>query len=191
MNQQRGQILILVAVLVMVFLLMMAVMVDGARIFTEQQRIERSLDAAGKAGLIIVGNRMVTQVVKAQILAASIAPVPVPGGIPPGPTLSSTPVPDDFFSWLSEEDRQELVAPPMQTIVATHVLGNLKENGLDISNPNVIDIKISFPDNYDPENQNLDIQVELERRVVIIFGGLLNLNEGIIHGSSRQSMPQH
>jgi len=191
MNDQRGQILILLAVLVTVFLLMMAVMVDGARIYIEQQKIERSLDAAGKAGLIIVGNRMVTQVVKAQTLAASITPAPIPGGIPPGPTLTATPGPNNLFSWLSDEDRQKLVAPPMQTIVATHILGSLSENGLDLSNPNVIDIKISYPDDYDPENKTIDIQLELERRVVIIFGGLLNLNEGIIHGSSRQSMPQH
>jgi hypothetical protein len=191
MKHQRGQIILVVAVLLMVFLLMMAVMVDGARIYIEQQEIERALDAAGKAGLIIVGNQMVTQVVEAQTLSASIKSSPIPIDTPPGPKLTVTPMPDDFFSWLSEEDRQTLVAPPMQTVVATHVLGNLVENGLDLSNPNVIDIKISFPDDYDPDNQTLDIQLELKHRVVIIFGGVLNLNEGTIYGSSRQTVPQH
>ena len=190
MNKQRGQVIIIVAVLLMVLLLFLAVIIDGARIFVEQQEINRALDAAGKAGLIVVGDRMVTQVVSAQTAAASITPSPTLSGSTPGPTPTETPAADDFYPWLTDEDRQTLVAPPLQTAVATHVLGSLQENGLGLENPNVIDIGITYPEDYHPDDPTLEILLKLDRRVVIIFGKILNLNEGVLSGSSKQTIPQ-
>ena len=179
MNNQRGQVIVIVAVLLMVLLLFLAVIIDGARLFVEQQEINRALDAAGKAGLIVVGDRMVTQVVSAQTAAASITPSATPSGSTPGPTATETPDPDDFYPWLTDEDRQTLVAGPMQTTVATYVLGSLGENGLGLDNTNVIDIEINYPEAYHLDDQTLEILLKLDRRVVIIFGRLLNLS--LIH----------
>ena len=122
--------MVIVAVLLIVILLFLAVIVDGARIMVEQRELSRAADAAGKAGLILVGDRMVTQVVDAQTVAAEITLTSTPMGATPGPTLTPTPGSDDFFEWLTDDHRMTLVAPPMQTLVATHVLGSLEENGL-------------------------------------------------------------
>ena len=190
MNKQRGQVIVIVAVLLMVLLLFLAVIIDGARIFIEQQEINRALDAAGKAGLIVVGDRMVTQVVSAQTAAASITPSATISGSTPGPAPTETHSADDFYFWLTDEDRQTLVAPPMQTAVATHALGSLQENGLGLDNPNIIDIGITYPENYHLDDQTLEVLLNIDRRVVIIFGRILNLNEGVLSGSSKQTIPQ-
>jgi hypothetical protein len=191
MKTEHGQVILIVAVLLMVLLLFLAVLIDGARLFVEQQEINRALDAAGKAGLIVVGDQMVTQVVAAQTAAASITPSATLAGSTPGPTPTRTPAPDDFYNWLTDEDRQTLIAPPMQTAVATHVLGSLGENGLGMNNPNVIDIGIGYPENYHLDDQTIEILLSLDRKVVIIFGRVLNLNQGVLSGSSKQTIPQH
>ena len=190
MKTERGQIIIIEGVLLVVLLLFLAVLIDGARLLVEQQEINRSLDAAGKAGLIVVGDQMLTQVVSAQTAAASITPTATLSGNTPGPTPTATPPADDLYAWLTNDHRQTLVAPPLQTLVATHVLGSLVENGLGYNNPNVIDIAVSYPDSYHPGDQKLQILVDLDRRVVIIFGKILNLNEGVLSGRTKQTIPQ-
>jgi len=186
MKTERGQVVVIVAVLLMVLLILLAVLIDGARLFVEQQEINRALDAAGKGGLIVVGDRMVTQVVAAKTAAASITP----SVGTPGPTPTHTPAPDDFYAWLTEEHRQTLVAPPMQTAVATYVLGSLTENGLGKDNPDLIGVGISYPENYHTGDPTLDILLDLDRNVVIIFGKFINLNKGVLSGSSKQTIPQ-
>ena len=190
MKTEYGQVIIIVGALLVVLLIFLAVLVDGARLFVEQQEINRALDAAGKAGLIVVGDKMITQVVSAQTGAASFTPSATPSGGSPGHTPTKTPPADDLYAWLTDEHRQTLVAPPLQTIVATHALGSLDENGFGPDNPNLIDISVSYPDSYHPDDQTLNIFLYLDRRVVIIFGKILNLNQGVLSGSSKQTIPQ-
>ena len=144
-THEGGQVIIIVAVALMVILLILALIIDGARLMVERQELNRAADAAGKAGLIIVGDQMVTQVVAAQTASASITISPTALGGTPGPTLTPTPAPDDFYSWLNDSDRQTLVSPPIQTLVATQVLGSAEENDLGLSNPVVTDLVISYP----------------------------------------------
>lgn len=191
MKTERGQVIIIVAILLVALLLFLAILIDGSRLFIEMQEINRALDAAGKAGLIVVGDQMVTQAAAAQTAAASITPSATPSVGTTGPTLTATPRGDDIYAWLSDEDRQTLVAPPMQTLVATHVLGSLEENGFGEGNPNLIDIQISYPDRDQSTDQTLGILLDLDRRVVIIFGRILNLNQGVLSGSAKQTIPQH
>ena len=189
-NNEQGQVIIIVAVLLVVVLIFLAVIIDGARLMVEQQDLNRAADAAGKAGLLVVGDQMVTQVVSAQTAAASITLTATPIGSTPGPTLTPTPAADDFFSWMSDDHRKTLVAPHMQTLVATHVVGSVEENGLGLSNPVVTDLEITYPDQYQPGDQDLKIDIQIKRVVAVIFGNLLNLNEGVLTGNSKQSLPQ-
>jgi hypothetical protein len=190
MKPARGQVMVVVAVLLVVLLLFLAVLIDGARLLVEQQEVNRGLDAAGKAGLILVGDMMVTQVVSAQTAAASITPTATISGSTPGPTPSPTPQPDDLYGWLTDAHRQTLVAPPLQTLVANQVLGSLGENGLGLDNPDLISIDICYPADYHPGDNDIQIVLHLDRRVVIIFGEFLNLNQGVISGSTKQTIPQ-
>ncbi len=187
---EKGQVIIIVAVLLVVVLLFLAVIIDGARLMVEFQELNRAVDAAGKAGLIVVGDCMVTQVVYAQTAAASITLTTTSAGSTPGPTLTETPEADDFYSWLTEDHRSTLVAPPMQTKVATYVLGSVEENGFGLNNPSIIGLDITYPDQYDRDMKHLQLFIRINRRVVVIFGRLLNLNEGVLSGSTRQTIPQ-
>jgi len=188
-KKEEGQVIIIVAVLLVVVMLFLAVIIDGARLMVENQELDRAADAAGKAGLIIVGDRMVTQVVAAQTAAANVTLTATPIGSTPGPTLTPTPAADDFFSWIDEDHSKTLVAPPMQTLVATHVLGNARENGFGLNNPMVTGLEISYPDGYHPGDQSIQISVRIDRLVVVMFGNLLNLNEGALSGKTKQSIP--
>jgi len=189
-STESGQVIVIVAVLLVVTLLFLAVIIDGARLMVERQELKRAADAAGKAGLIVIGDQMVTQVVSAQTAAASITLTATPAGSTPGPTLTPTPESDDFYAWLSDEHRKTLVAPPMQTLVATQALNSAEENGLGLSNPAVTGIDITYPDQYLPEDQILQVDIKIHRIVAIIFGGLFDLEEGGLTGNSKQSIPQ-
>jgi len=190
MKSEKGQVIIIVAVLLVVVLTILAVIIDGARLMVEQQELNRAADAAGKAGLIIVGDQMVIQVVEAQTAAAAITPTATPLGSTPGPTLTPSPETENFFSWIDDDHRKTLIAPPMQTLVATHVMGSAEENGLGLSNPVVTDLKIIYPDQYHPGDQDLKIGIQIKRVAAVLFGNLLNLNEGVLTGNTKQSIPQ-
>lgn len=188
-KNEKGQVIIIVAVILVVIMIVLALIIDGARIMVEQQELNRAADAAGKAGLIIVGDHMVTQVVAAQTSAANITLSANLVASTPGSTLTPTPAQDDFFSWINEDHKKTLVAPPMQTLVATHVLGSVEENGFGLSNPAVTGLEISYPDGYHPGAQSIQISVGIDRLVIVMFGNLLNLNEGVLSGKTKQSIP--
>ncbi len=189
-KREKGQVVIIVAVILMVILLFLALIIDGARLMVEQQEINRAADAAGKTGLILVGDQMVTQVVSAQTAAASITLTATPIGSTPGSILTPTPQPDDFYAWINEDHRKTLVAPSMQTLVATHVLGSAEENGFGSGNPHVTELIVTYPDQYVSDSQFLQLRVQINRMVAIIFGKLLNLNEGVLTGTTKQTIPQ-
>lgn len=189
MKAESGQLIIIIAILLMVLLLLLAVIIDAARLFLEQQEINRALDAAGKAGLIVVGDLMVTQVVAAQTAAAVNTPWATTLELTPHPSPTATPEPDDFYDWLTVEDRQTLFAPPLQTEVAGEALRYLEKNGLGLGNPDVIDIRVSYPVEDHSGEPTLAILLELDRRMVVIFGRILGINQGILSGQSKQTIP--
>ena len=189
-KSEKAQIVIIVAVLLMVILLFLALIIDGARLMVEQQELKRAAEAAGKAGLIFVGDRMVTQVVSAQTAAASLTLSATPPGSTPGPTLTPTPAPNDFFGWLTDFHRATLVAPPMRTLVATYVLGSAEDNGFGPSNPAVAEFEVDYPHQYHPGDQHLQIYIRIKRVAAVIFGSILNLDEGVLSGDAKQSIPQ-
>jgi len=133
---------------------------------------------------------MITQVAAAQTAAASNTLTATPIGSTPGPTLTPTPADDDFFSWINDDHRKTLIAPPMQTMVATHVLGSAGENDHGLSNPVITGIEITYPENYLAGDQNIQIKVRIGRVVVIFFGSLFNLDEGVLSGNTKQNIPQ-
>jgi len=188
-ENERGQIIVIIGLLLMVALTILAVIMDGARLMLKQQELIRAADAAGKAGLIAVGDQLVVQAGEAQSAATRTAAAPAPGGTVPGWT--STPAPQgDVFSWINEDHRQTLVAPPMQTLVSAQVLGSAEENGLGLSNPSVSDFRIIYPLEYNRDDQAIRIGVQIQQTVMILFGKLLNLESGEVTGYAEQEIPQ-
>ncbi len=191
MKEERGQVIILTAVLLIVLLLLLSILIDGAHYFIEKQETNRALDAAGKAGLIVVSDRMVTQAVSARTAAGLITNTSNPPRGTSFPITTGTPEPDAYYPWLTDQDRQTLVAPPLQTVVATHVLGSLAEMGLGPTAPNVLDIRITYPVGNHSHDPTLGILLELDRRVAIVFSRILTGEEGVITGRSKQIIPHH
>lgn len=190
MGNERAQIVIIVAVLLMITLLFLAVIIDGARLMMERQELKRVADAAGKAGLIVVGDQMVTQVVQVQTATAKVSCTPTPTNSTPGPTYTPTDPGDGFYQWLDDDHRATLVAPPMQTLVTTHAIGCADENGLSLSHPAVKAVDVTYPYQYHSEDQHLQIYVRIKRKVTVMFGSLLGIPEGELSGDAKQSIPQ-
>ena len=126
-----------------------------------------------------------------KLLQPAITLTATPIGSTPGPTLTPTPEADDFFSWINDDHRKTLVAPPMQTLVATHVMGSAEENGHGLTNPLVTGLEISYPDQYLIWEISISrSRVRIDRVVAIMFGDLFNLEEGAFSGNTKQNIPQ-
>lgn len=190
MSEERAQVVIIVAVLLMVVLLLFAVIIDGSRLMWERQRLNRAADAAGKAGLVVVGDHMVTQVVGAQTVVASLTPSPTNIGGTPNPTPTTMPAGDDFYAWLDDEHRATLVAPAMRTVVARYAIGYAEDNELGPSHPQVTSFEVIYPYQYHPADKHLSLLVRITRKVSVVFGSLFGMSEGVLTGNAKQSIPQ-
>jgi hypothetical protein len=192
----KGQILIVVAILLLVVLFFLAVIIDGARLMVEKHELDRAADAAARAGIGLIGDQMVTQVIQAQTQAAIHLCTPVPTHLPdsqdtptPRPTCTPTPLPKDFYAWLNESHRATLVSPNMQTAVAAQVEALADMNSLGYANPDILELEIDFPHQYSPGENDLNIYVRIRRRVTVLFSGLLAIEQGELTGDTQQSIP--
>lgn len=187
----HGQILIVVAILLLVVLFFLAVIIDSARLMVERHELSRSADAAARAGLIVVGDRMVTQVVAAQTMASIHQCTPLPEEEEQiEPTCTPTPLPGDFYGWLDDDHRATLISPAMQTQVASDVRAYAEANGLGTSNPEVLEVEVIYPHQYQLQARDLDIYVRIRRQVAVLLVGLLGMDGGELEGDTLQSMPQ-
>ncbi len=196
-SKLRGQILIVVAILLLVVLFFLAVIIDGARLMVEKHELDRAADAAARAGLVVVGDRMVTQVVAAQTKAALNRCTPIPESNPltpeeyvPPHTCTPTPLPNDFYAWLKDHHRTTLVSPAMQTSVAGQVQAYADNNNLGLSNPNILELVVLYPYEYQPNHRDLNILVRIRRQVSVLLVGLLGIDQTELSGETQQSIPQ-
>lgn len=189
-SNHRGQVIVVIAILLMVVLLFLAVIVDGARLMVEKQELERVADGAARAGLVLVGDQMVTQVIYAQTMAALHTGTPTPMGGLPHPTSTPTPLPHDFYAWVNDDARATLASPAMQTAVAGQVQSYAENNGLGLSNPDVLEVQVVYPYEYHPDDPDLEIYVLIRRRVATLLVGLLGVEQSELIGDTKQSIPQ-
>jgi hypothetical protein len=169
--RQRGQILIVVAILISVTLLLLAVALDAGRLYIERARMKRAVQAAADAGISVVADRMLTQVVARQTIMAG-TPSPTPPGI-------STPTPplSDVVAWLMDEDRATLVSDEVVADAEAAARDYAARNGLDPADPDTLSLEISYPqDGYMPENiaiRSLRLLVRVRRQTTVLLAGLL------------------
>ncbi|MCK5052978.1 MAG: hypothetical protein KAR65_01790 [Anaerolineales bacterium] len=170
--RRKGQILIIVAVLIPVSLLLLAVAVDAGRLFIERGRMKRAAQAAADAGISVVAEEMVTLAVARQTTMAS-TPSPTPPGV-----MTATPFPGDVIAWLHDDDRATLVSDTVFGIVATEVFDYAKRNGFDVANPDTLAISITYPQpGYAPDNASIPVLrllVSIRQRATILLAGLLS-----------------
>jgi hypothetical protein len=190
---RRGQILIMVAILLVAVLFFLAVLVDTAGLMVERHELNRAADAAARAGLAVVGDAMVTQVVSVQTLSAlrgcSFRPSALEGATPT-PACTATPHPDEFFPWLNDQHRKTLVSPAMRTQVAAGVHLYAENNHVGEKDPDVVAFEVIYPYEYHQVAGDLNIYVRIRRRVAILFAGLLGRDVEVLSGDTVQSIPQ-
>jgi uncharacterized membrane protein len=164
---RRGQVVVIIAFLIPVVLLLMAVGVDAGRIYLARADLQRAAESAASAGISVIADRMVTQVV---IRKTEVAGLP---STPMGAT--ATPEPGSLTAWLTDEDRATLVAPAVASDAEAAARSLLAENGVDAGID--VEFEFTFPQaGYDPGNTgipSLICRVGLKTRIAILLAGLL------------------
>ena len=177
-----AQIVVILAVLLMVFLIILAFLMDVSRLMIEKQHVIRAADSAGKAGLLVVADEMVTQIASAsQQTSAS-------SGTPPT-TGTGTPEPNSQLTLLSEDCRRTLVADPMRTEVAGQVREVIEANDLDRYSREDYSLEILYPAEFQPDGKYLEIVVSIRKNVELLFSQVWEINKGEINVESRQRIP--
>jgi hypothetical protein len=186
--KSRGQVLILVAVLIPIGLLLLAIAVDAGRIFIERTRLQRSAQAAADAGISVVAEQMVTLAVARQTQLAS-----TPSPTPPG-TMTATPLPGEIQAWLTNEDRQALSSNPLRGTAEAEARAFAIHNGADPDRPEIKAFEIQFPQpGYDPEDtgiRTLRFIVNIERELTVLLAGLLGESFIQIDAVGQSEIPQ-
>lgn len=186
--RRKGQILIIVAVLIPVLLLLLAVAVDAGRLFIERGRMKRTAQAAADAGISVVAEQMVTLAVARQTVMAS-TPSPAPPGV-----MTATPFPGDVPAWLQDEDRSTLVSDAILGFAATEAVEYANRNGFDVANLDTLAIDITYPQpGYTPGNASIPVLrllVSIRQRATILLAGLLSDQWVNITAEGQAEIPQ-
>ena len=168
---RRGQVVVIIAVLIPIVLLLLAVAVDGGRLYAENARLERALQSGSNAGISVVAEQMVTLAVARQTVMA---------GMPsPEPPILSTPTPplDDVVAWLTNDDRATLVSALLNATAQAEAMAYAARNGIDFTDPEILEIDVIYPQTgfnaYDDSIIMLRLKLMATRRTRILLAGLL------------------
>jgi Putative Flp pilus-assembly TadE/G-like len=187
----HGQIVIVVAIALTVVLIILAVAVDAGRLYIEQQRLDRSAQAAADAGIGWVSEQMVTQAVARQTEAAMLSPC-VPDGEfgESGALCTATPQPAEISHWLNDDDRATLVSPDVQATAESVGREYASRNGLDSSNPAIESLTLVYPYAYDPLADELSYLVRVREKVSVLLVGLIGREFVHLPGEGLSEVPQ-
>ncbi len=189
--KQEGQIIVIVAFLIMVGLFLLALLVDGGRLYLLRGRSQRSAQAAADAGMGLVAEKMVTLAVPRQTQAASLSAC-IPDGDfgDTGATCTATPEPGEISHWLTNEDRLALIEPAMQSTVESLALDYAKRNDFSSSDPSVLELQAEYPYQYQPEAEDVRLRVLIRQRAVVLLAGLLGPDFVDLPAEAVSELPQ-
>lgn len=187
----RGQMIVVVAVGLLAAVILLAVMVDSGQVFVERARLERAAQAAADAGIGVVAEMMVTQVVPRLTQSAARSPC-VPDGDygDPGGTCTATPFPDQIEHWLTDEDRATLTAPSAYATAMAEVKSYASLNGVNPSAPDVRELQVVYPYDYDPQGVTLSLWVRIVGLQPVLMSSLLNAQELELPAEALSEIPQ-
>lgn len=199
MKDQLGQLLIVIAIVVGIAMLLLAVAVDGGRLFLERNRIARGAQAAADAGVGLAAEEMVklaedrrdegleeyeqsVEDAKEEWEEACLG-----GMIGEGEDTPSTdpeidcdkePEPEPFEPcdpepqcWLEDEDWEQLNSSLVRDQVEREALEYARANGFDRDDPNTLKLEIEYE--ADKAEETIQVRVTIERRSTILLVGLL------------------
>lgn len=185
---EKSQIVVIAAMLFMVIFLMFAVLVDGYLIMIKRQELLQLASSAGKAGLIEVGNQIMTQNSIDLLLKREIEL-----------TIQATrnsKLPETTFGEgklpyvMSTQDYQAtLISPPIQTQVTSRAQRYIDNANLFKPQADDVEVMIIYPYQYSDAKSNLIIWIRLKQKIRLFFGALFTLSDGEIIRESKQSIP--
>jgi hypothetical protein len=185
----NGQILIVIAILLMVGLTLLAVAIDAGRLMIERTRLERGAQSAANAGLGWVAEQIVTLAVPRMTAAAGQpACTPDAGYGTPAAACTATPEPAAIARWLTDEDRARLVSPPMQTAAASEAIVYARRNGLGLE-PSPAAVWVEYPHDDRPLSSELRLLVSVQHRATILLAGLLGHEFVDLSAESQSELP--
>jgi|Deesub1362A_J573_1020465.scaffolds.fasta_scaffold03578_7 hypothetical protein len=152
--KERGQILIVVAVLLAVGMTLLAVAVDGGRLYIERGRLERAVQAAADAAIGVVGDEMVRL---AELRRGEGAET-----CQPSPQC-----------YLQEEDWQALESDPLLAErVEQEARDYAARNGLKEGEGGLLQLSVEYP-LIEAPGRTLGVRVTARREVAVLLVGLL------------------
>ena len=189
--RQKGQIIVIVAFLIMVGLFLLALLADGGRLYLLRTRSQRSAQAAADAGMGLVAEQMVTLAVPRQTQAAGLSPCTPDGDFgDTGATCTATPEPAEIAHWLTDEDRQAMVEPEVQSTVEALALDYANRNEFSSSDPSVLELQADYPYMYQLEAENIRLRVIIRKRAVVLLAGLLGQEFVDVPAEAISELPQ-
>lgn len=198
MRKQQGQLLIVVAIVISIALLLLAVAVDGGRLFLERSRIARAAQSAADAGVGVAAEKMVDLAEERRAEAieesegafdeirreweeaclggiAEGEPTPEPN---PEINCNEEPEAEPFEPcepepqcWLEDEDWTTLDGAGVRSEVEKEALEYATANGYDLRDSSILKLEVEYL--VDRPEESLQVQVTIRRRTTILLIGLL------------------
>lgn len=189
--KERGQVLVVVAVLLIAGLFLLALAADGGRLYVERIRLRRAAQSSANAGIGWVSEQMVTLAVPRQTQAAQRSPC-VPDGDygEQGATCTATPLPEDIHHWLEDEDRETLVSPDVRDRVVDVARDYAERNDVRAGGPDSVELEIDYPHRYREDSPVIQLQVVVRRRTMILLAGLLGSESVWLEAIGLSEVPQ-
>jgi hypothetical protein len=187
----RGQVVVVMAIVLMVALLLLALGVDGGRLYLARAELRRGAQAAADAGIGYVADAMVTLAVPRQTEAAGLPPC-VPDGDfgADGGVCTATPEPAAIQHWLSDDDRATLAGPEVQATAQGIAANYANLNSIVPGEAGVEALDLDYPQHYEPEDERLTFSVTITRQMVILLAGLLDREWVQLQVEARSQIPQ-
>lgn len=187
----RGQVVVIVAIALTVVLTLLAVAVDGGRLYIQRGRLDRGAQAAAEAGIGWVAEEMVTLAVPRQTEAAGRAAC-VPDGEygESGSSCTATPLPAEIAHWLNDDDRATLTGPEAQETAEAVAREYAARNGIHATDPEIESLVFTYPYAYDSDGPVLGFRSYVRQRVTVLLVGLLGRQFASVVGVGQAEIPQ-
>lgn len=174
MKTQRGQLLIVVAIVISLGLLLLAVAVDGGRLFLERNRIARGAQSAADAGVGVAAEEMVelAQARRDEALQEwQDAQEEQDGENEPEEEPEFEPCDPEPYCWLEEEDWESLGSELVRADVEREALKYARANGFDPGDSQTLKLEIEYE--VFRSEETLQVRVTIQKRTTILLVGLL------------------
>ncbi|NIM93008.1 MAG: hypothetical protein GTO18_04765 [Anaerolineales bacterium] len=162
---ERGQLLVVVAFVISAAMLLLAVAVDGGRLFIRRNQMKRAAQSAADAGVSVAAERMVELAEERR--GGSVEGTSVGSGDEKGGSCQPEPQ-----CWLSEEDWDTLSSSQVRALVEAEALDFAGRNGFSMGSTGALAINVDY--SVQPMEQILQVGVTIRSRTTILLVGLLS-----------------